>query len=82
MAEVKAEEGQQAEQAEQAGDRQQVPRPLDLPHHHQIAGKADRHARAEQQADHLGADPDPLQPERPERQIGTVDEVESAKKQG
>ncbi len=82
VAEIKAEEGQQAEQAEQAGDRQQMPRPLDLPHHHQVAGKADRHAGTKQQAYHLGAHPDPLQPERPERQIGTIDEVESTKKQG
>ena len=82
MAQIKAEESQQTQQTEQPGDGQQVPRPLDLPHHHQVAGEADRHPGSQQQAYHLGAHADPLQPERPERQIGTIDEVEGAKEQG
>ncbi len=81
VAEIKPEKRQQTEQGEQPRHWQQVTRPLDLPHHHQVAGKADRHPRPQQETNHLGAHPYPLQPERPERQIGTVDKVKRAKEE-
>ena len=81
MTEIEAEKRQQTEQGEQPGNRQQMARPLDLPHHHQVAGKADRHPRPQQETNHLGADAHPLQPERPERQVSTVDKIEGAEKE-
>ena len=45
MTEIEAEKRQQTEQGKQPGNRQQMTRPLDLPHYHQVAGKADRHPR-------------------------------------
>ena len=82
MAEVEAQKRQQAQQAEQPGDGQQLTGPLDPSHHHQVAGKADGHADPQQQAYLLGAHPFALEPQGPERQIGAVDEVEGAKEQG
>ena len=82
MADIEAEEGQQAQQTEQSGDGQQLPRPLDPSHHHQVAGKPDGHADPQQEADLLGAHPYAFQPEGPERQIGAIDEVEGTEEQG
>ena len=82
MADIEAEEGQQAQQTEQPGDGQQLPRPLDPSHHHQVAGEADGHADPQQEADLLGAHPYAFQPEGPERQIGAIDEVEGTEEQG
>lgn len=81
MTEVEAEKRQQTEQGEQSGNRQQMASPLDLPHHHQVAGKADRHPRPQQETYHLGADAHSLQPERPERQVSAVDKIEGAEKE-